>query len=182
MHNFNKALFYSVLVSVLALVSACQPISAPATPPVAAETFRDPFAYCAAVGTMDLPDDRYTGEKLPDSISKQMVEKGIVSADAPADFVQHATWRCMDSHVWVCHYGANLPCDAKADTSTTPNTGMEEFCKANPNTDFIPAVATGRETVYEWSCKDGKPVVGKQIITVDAQGYDSQIWYELTTP
>ncbi len=182
MHSFDKALFFTVLMGVLALVSACQPISALNTTPAAAKTFTDPFAYCAAAGTIDSADDRYIGEKLPKSITKRIVGKGIVSADAPAKFVQHAIWRCMDSHVWICHYGANLPCDSKTDASTTPNTGIEEFCKSNPSSDFIPAFATGRETIYEWSCKYGKAVVGKQIVTVDAQGFDSQIWHELTAP
>jgi hypothetical protein len=28
--------------------------------------FSDPFAYCAAVGTIDAPDARYTGPRVPD--------------------------------------------------------------------------------------------------------------------
>ena len=42
-------------------------------------TFDDPFSYCAAVGTIDSPDSQYIGPKLPDSIVKAMISKGIVS-------------------------------------------------------------------------------------------------------
>src|SRR5271170_4791115 len=30
-----------------------------------AQTFGDPISYCRAVGTIDKPDSRYTGPKLP---------------------------------------------------------------------------------------------------------------------
>ena len=33
-------------------------------------TYTDPFAYCASVGTIDVPDARYDGPKLPDVIAR----------------------------------------------------------------------------------------------------------------
>ena len=182
MKKFYHFTQFLMLGLALMFMGGCQPIAAPANNSASATTYTDPFAYCAAVGTIDAPDASYTGEKMPESILKGLVEKGVVTADAPAEIQAHATWRCMDSQVWVCHYGANIPCDTKADTSQTPTAGMDEFCKANANSDFIPAVATGRATVYNWSCKDGKAVVGKQILEVDAQGYLAQFWYELSAP
>ena len=142
-------------------------------------TYNEPFAYCAAVGTVDSPDARYTGPKLPDSVIQSLIAKGVVSADAPADFQNNATWRCMQDHVWACHFGANLPCMDKADTSKAPASGMEDFCKANPNADNIPAAVTGRATVYEWKCNAGKPEVIRQVFQVDAQGYLAEFWYDL---
>jgi putative hemolysin len=146
----------------------------------AQSSYSDPFAYCAAVGTVDMPDGRYTGPKMPDSIVQGMIKRGIVSADAPPEFQQHAVWRCMNNSVWVCHFGANLPCQEKADTSQTPTPAMEDFCKANPTAESIPAAVTGRATVYEWGCKNGKPEVVKQVFTADPQGYLADFWYELT--
>ena len=35
-----------------------------------APTYRDPFAYCAAVGTVDAPDRRHTGPALPPTIAR----------------------------------------------------------------------------------------------------------------
>lgn len=140
----------------------------------------DPFAYCAAVGTIDTPDARYTGPKIPDSIVQGMIKQGVVSADAPLEFQQNAVWRCMNNSVWVCHFGANLPCSEKADTSQAPAPAMEDFCKTNPTAESIPAAVTGRATVYEWLCKNGKPEVGRQLFTVDPQGYLADFWYDLT--
>jgi hypothetical protein len=37
--------------------------------------FSDPFAYCAAVGTIDAPDARYTGPKVPEVVAR--FEKGL---------------------------------------------------------------------------------------------------------
>ena len=143
-------------------------------------SYDDPFAYCAAVGTIDTPDTRYNGTEMPDSIIQAMIRQDIVSADAPLEFQQNAIWRCMDNNVWVCHFGANLPCQEKADTSQVPNSGMEDYCRENPTAEIIPAFATGRATVYEWACQDGTPEVVSQIFNSDAQGYLADFWYELT--
>jgi hypothetical protein len=78
--------------------------------------------------------------------------------------------------------GANLPCGEKADTSKTPNTGIVDYCKANPAAEFVPAVAAGRATVYEWRCKNGAPEIAKQIFQPDAQGFIAEIWYAIAQP
>jgi putative hemolysin len=144
------------------------------------ETYSDPFAYCQAVGTIDEPDARYTGDPVPAGVVLGLIRLGVVTADAPPEFQSHATWRCMDGQVYACHYGANLPCDEKADTSQTPSAEMEDFCKSNLNADVIPAAVTGRATVYEWKCTDGKPAIVQQVFTPDAQGFLKDFWYQLT--
>lgn len=141
--------------------------------------YSDPFAYCAVAGTIDALDARYNGPAMPDSIVQGLIKHGIVSADAPPEFQQSAVWRCMNSQVWVCHFGANLPCQEKADLSQTPTAAMEDFCKANPTAESIPAAVTGRATVYEWSCADGKAGAVRQAFKVDPQGYLADFWYEL---
>lgn len=147
-----------------------------------ASSYDDPFRYCAAVGTIDQPDGRYTGPELPDSIVQAMVRGGIVTADAPPEFQRNAVWRCMEDHVWVCHFGANLPCAEKADTSQAPAPAMQDYCRTHPTAEAIPAAVTGRATVYEWACKDGKPEVVKQLFTADPQGYLAEFWVELPSP
>jgi hypothetical protein len=141
--------------------------------------YDDPFSYCAAIGTIDTPNQQYTGPKMPDSIVEGMVKQGIVSADAPLEFQKNAVWRCMDNSVWVCHFGANLPCQEKADTSKVPTAGMEDFCKTSPTAESIPAAVTGRATVYEWKCNAGKPEIVRQVFQVDPQGYLANFWYKL---
>ncbi len=142
-------------------------------------SYSNPFAYCAAVGTIDTPDERYSGPRMPDSIVRAIIEQGIVSADAPPEFQRNAVWRCMNSSVWVCHFGANLPCLEKADVSQVPTPEMEDFCRTNPTAESIPAVVTGRATVFEWECNAGKPEVVRQVFQVDPQGYLADFWYEL---
>jgi len=142
--------------------------------------YNDPFAYCAAIGTIDTPDSQYNGVKITNSIIQSMIRQGIVSADAPMEFQQNMVWRCMNHKVWVCQFGANIPCMEKADISQTPTSGMLDYCSTNPTADNIPAYVTGRATVYEWRCKNGKPEMAKQLFTIDPQGYPTVYWYELT--
>jgi putative hemolysin len=144
-----------------------------------AKSYSDPFLYCAAVGTIDTPDERYTGEKMPEPIIRAMVEQQIIAADAPQEIQQNAVWRCMNNSVLVCHYGANIPCLEKADSSQTPTPAMGDYCKANPTAETIPADVTGRTTVYEWKCTDSKPTVLRQVLTSDDQGFISEFWYLL---
>jgi uncharacterized protein len=141
--------------------------------------YSDPFEYCAAVQTVDRPDERYAGPKMPGSVVQAMIELGVVSPDAPSEFQQNAVWRCMAGRVLVCHFGANLPCLEKADTSQTASPEMEDFCRTNPSAATIPAAVTGRATVYEWACKDGKPEAVRQLFSVDPQGYLADFWHEL---
>jgi len=152
-----------------------------ANPGVAQSHFTDPFAYCAALGTVDNPDARYTGPKMPEAIIKGLTRKGVVSADAPREFNENAIWRCMDGKVLACHFGANIPCLEKASLSRTPTSAMEEFCRTDPNADNIPAAVAGRATVYQWRCTSGKPEVVKQFFKPDKQGFLSDFWYEITT-
>ncbi|MGC1377818.1 MAG: hypothetical protein WA821_16415 [Anaerolineales bacterium] len=182
-HNCFRNLL--LCCAILVTLTACAAPTAPVTPPgitaPAVSTYSDPFAYCAAVGTVDSPDARYNGPQMPDAIVQGLIRQGVVSADAPPEFQKSAVWRCINSRVWACHFGANLPCLEKADTSQAPTSGMEDFCKSNPTADSIPAAVTGRATVYEWKCNAGKPEVGQQVFRVDSRGYLADFWYELTS-
>ena len=162
------------LLVVFVLLGACGTPS-----PEAPAPYSDPFAYCAAVGTVDAPDERYTGEAMPAAVLEALVRQGVVSADAPPEFQKNAVWRCMDVQVWACHFGANLPCQERADMSQTPTAEMEEFCQSNPSAEVIPAAVTGRATVYEWKCSEGQPVVVRQVFGADAQGFLADFWFEL---
>lgn len=189
-HSLKVMLSFCLAIVLAGCISPSASGSAPAqgspvpnsTPPKEKSAYSDPFAYCPEVGTSDAPDARYTGPKIPDSIVQAMIKQGIVSADAPAEFQKNAVWRCMDHSVWVCHFGANLPCEEKADASKSPSSAMQDFCKANPSADNIPAALTGRATVFGWVCRDGKPEADRQIFTVDPQGYLAEFWYKLTPP
>jgi hypothetical protein len=189
MCHLTKSIAGLALIVVLFIGACCAPESpvAPTQPQPTEATaspeqsqYSDPFAYCAAVGTVDAPDARYDGPQVPNSIIQSLIQQGVVSANAPADYLTETTlWRCMDGQVWACVIGANLPCQEKADTSRVPTAEMEDYCKTNPTADYIPAAVTGRATVYEWKCSAGKPEAGQQIFQVDPQGYLANFWYKV---
>jgi hypothetical protein len=111
--------------------------------------FEDPFAYCAAVGTIDAPDARYAGPTMPDAVARGLKAAFDMPESAPLEpFRDRSTWRCMAGKVYACTAGANLPCGEKADTSRSPTSAMTAFCRDNPGSDAIPMVVTGRATVY----------------------------------
>jgi hypothetical protein len=144
-------------------------------------SYKDPFAYCAAVGTVDSPDSRYVGPKMPEAIATGLKKAFGAPESAPPDVFEQGTyWRCMDGKVYACNVGANLPCTEKADTSRVPNQGMKEWCESNQDSDFIPAFASGRATIYEWRCTRNEPTIVKEINKPDAAGYISNIWYEIS--
>jgi len=182
----GKRLFNWMTGSVLVvfLSSGCASRSAPTSTVVPTATpaqtqFSDPFLYCAAIGTIDAPDARYVGPAAPEAVIKDLRKKGGIADAAPDDLVSAGTvWRCKDSHVWACFVGANLPC-SKANTSSTPQSEMIDFCKKNPKAGSIPAAVTGHETIYDWRCTDGAPQVVRQRFKPDAQGFVSDFWYEL---
>ncbi len=186
--NYQRLLKWMIgFTSVVFFLSACgapQATAVPTASPSAATgqaQFTDPFAYCAAVGVVDAPDARYTGPEAPEAVVNGLREVLGTPDDAPMEpFVAGTFWRCMDGRVWACFVGANLPCTTKADTSRTPTPDMADFCKANPNSDFIPAYVTGRATVYEWRCTNGAPEIVKQLVEPDAEGFLANIWYEIS--
>ncbi len=143
--------------------------------------FTDPFAYCAAVGTIDAPDAHYAGAQVPPIIAQGVKKAFGAPANAPLKpFLDHTFWRCMGGQVYACNIGANLPCQERADTSRNPTQGMIDFCRNNPHAEVIPAVATGRTTVYEWKCANGVPEIVRQFAQPDARGFLSHIWYPIS--
>jgi hypothetical protein len=165
-----KKYIWIVLIALIAV--GCSSVS---------KTYDDPFSYCAAVGTLDAPDARYSGEAVPDTvISGYLQAAGLTGSMEPLDVLrQTTTWRCMDGNVLVCNYGANLPCNAQANTDSTPTQAMMDYCAQNPGADFIPMSVSGRETIYNWSCDGEAALAGEQIDQPDAAGYLSRIWYTL---
>jgi hypothetical protein len=145
------------------------------------ETFVDPFAYCAAVGTVDSPDARYTGAAVPDAIiAGYKKAAGLEASTEPAEMFRKTTiWRCMAGTLYACNFGANLPCDSRADTNKTPSPAISDYCQANPDAEFIPMSVTGHTTVYSWHCSQSTPGVADQLTQVDAAGYLADIWYPL---
>lgn len=181
----KKNIFLALLAVGMAACSPKIPVANTAVPiPATAfvqETYDDPFTYCAAVGTIDMPDARYTGPKISEEIINGFkAAAGLESSTEPMDmFMKTTIWRCMDHQVYACNFGANLPCDSKANISQTPSPAMEEYCRTNLDSEFIPMSETGHDTVYSWHCVKDRPEVLEQLGEVDVAGFLAQIWYPI---
>jgi hypothetical protein len=168
--------------------AAGQPTQAASAAPLATATAQvtasnDAFTYCASVGNIDTPAAPYSGPKMPDDVLQGLLKAVGAAPNTPTDvFVNGSVWRCMDGKVYGCYVGANLPCDEKANTDTTPTQAESDYCKANPGEDFIPAAVTGHNSIYDWQCKADQAITGKQVFHLDARGYISEIWYAVEKP
>lgn len=161
-----------MLLSLL-LIFALTAVAGPAT-------YTDPFAYCAAVGTLDAPDARWAGDKVPEVIARGLRQEFTGSPEGEISFLLRTSfWRCMGGKVYACAVGANLPCQSKANTSRRPTPAMFQYCQANQDSDFIPMYMSDRASIYAWGCRAGVPVITRQITKPDAQGFLANIWYEI---
>ncbi len=141
----------------------------------AAQTYSNVFDYCAAIGTIDQPDARFTGV-LPDYQAADLFKI------APGALHENAfAWRCMNGAVWVCAQ-LNSPICGKADISRTPTKPMIDYCKMDPDAKPIPMVVMGQEhpPAYDWACRQGVPAVNRQLFTPDPRGYPPELWKQLT--
>jgi len=187
----NLLLFIST-AALISILAACSPAQSGSTAAPATETatdtaatqatYSDPYAYCAAVGQIDTPDARYTGPQMNDSLFKDYLKAAGLDAstDYPDAFKQMTIWRCMDNKVYACNFGANIPCNSKADTDKTPTQAMNDYCTQNPDSDFIPMSVTGHSVIYSWHCNKNTPEILDQTDTVDAAGYQTSFWTALT--
>jgi hypothetical protein len=129
---------------------------------------QNPRQYCAQVGNDDQP--RPAPPALAASIRRLFGIGGTYALET-------TSYRCAGGHVMLCTVGANLPC-GKADFATTLPAATE-WCRTNPNSDFIPMVVTGHDTAYVWRCVGGIAKPGEKIGPVDARGFFSNNWKEL---
>ncbi|WP_444898434.1 hypothetical protein ACJJIX_16140 [Microbulbifer sp. VAAC004] len=142
--------------------------------------FNDPVAYCRVVVNADSPEEPYIGPAKPQVVLSGIYQAAGISAGAPRDWVAGGTfWRCMHGGVYACFVGANLPCEEKADTSKEPSEAIAAYCKSNPASESIPAVVTGRVTIYAWHCENGVPEITRQALQVDERGYIANYWYRM---
>jgi hypothetical protein len=155
-HAFGRVL------SAAAMALACWSIS-----PAHAET---PKQTCSRLGTDD------TARPIPASLVPAV--NTLFHARMPVrTAVDTTVFRCVGRRVLICTTGANLPC-GKADTSRT-SAGAAAWCRDNADAAFVPAVATGHDTIYQWRCHNGAPEVVRQISSVDPRGFVARYWKRL---
>lgn len=125
----------------------------------------DPFDYCAAVGTIDFPDSRYTGPAVGRAIADAL---RVPIASSP----DRVRWRCVDGAVLGCASFRGPSC------AMTPSVAeMVEFCVRNPNAkDLLAPNGT-------WSCAEGAPQIPQgQPWPVDSRGFLPGAWAAIPRP
>jgi hypothetical protein len=127
-----------------------------------------PRAYCARV----INDDhlRAPPHALAEAIKKLFNVDGSYA-------LQTTNYRCADAKVMLCSEGANLPCGKANLSKSLP--GASIWCKDNPNSDFIPMVATGHDTIYTWRCANGIATPGAPVSKIDSRGFFVEYWKAL---
>lgn len=139
-----------------------------ATQLIASTADQSPRQYCAQI----VNDDQPRPAPLALAVPIQHLF-GISGKYA----LETTSYRCAGGHVMLCTVGANLSCD-KADTRSTlpPAT---EWCRTNPNSDFIPMAVTGHDTAYVWRCVGGVAKPSEKVGPIDERGFFSKNWKEL---
>jgi hypothetical protein len=146
-----------------------------------------PQLLCAAlvIGAMSAPPARAANFYCPNPTHEtpQAVPANLLPVVAQAFHTDVAAIRaaayvrCVGPTLMACYVGANFVC-GKADTRRTLP-GATAWCRAHPDSTFIPMAATGHATVYNWSCKGRRAVAGKAIVTVDPDGYIADNWKKI---
>ncbi len=130
-----------------------------------------PAAFCQRVGTDD------TTRPIPEALVPAV--NAAFGTTMPARVAIDTTvYRCATGRVLVCTAGANLPC-GKANASRTPAEGEVQWCRDHPDDASIPAVATGHDTIYQWSCRAGVPRIVRQTLHTDPRGFVAEFWKRL---
>jgi hypothetical protein len=123
-------------------------------------------AYCQQRDTAPAP--------LPASLVPA-VEKAFGLHNADPAWVERSTVvRCMGGRLLACNMGANLPC-GKANTALSLPAG-DDWCRQNPNSDFVPAYISGHDSAEHWRCINGVPAIAGPPDPIDRQGYLTNYW------
>src|SRR3954452_14967676 len=90
----------------------------------------------------------------------------------PAQFPTE--WRCVSGAVFICEIGASGRGCLKAEHSTAPTPGVRQWCRENPNADFVPGAYLSSAAI-SWRCAGTKPAI-VETEGVDEQGYVRRFW------
>ena len=118
------------------------------------------------------------GPRAPVPVPKDLEADVARTFGLPIDLTRQLAFvRCAGDKLLACSVGANLNC-GKADTRRSLP-GASAFCRANPDAQIIPMVATGHATIYAWRCVGQSAVATKAVVAVDPHGYDAGNWKEV---
>ena len=159
---FHRRIPVAALLALVAPVAAFAASSAGIAAPARNE---NPRAYCARVGTDD-------ALRAPPSSLAPAIERLFHIGERYARNATH--YRCARGALEVCWVGANLPCGKAKTTRQLP--AATQWCQTHANSDFIPMVVTGHDTLYSWRCAGRKAEPGAPVGKLDARGFFAEYW------
>ncbi len=156
-------------ILVAGALSACAPREA---------TYHDPVQYCAAVGTIERPDERYGGPATPEWMDDAL-GRALRLGPIGDRMVAPVAWRCAGGSVIACSRGLGMACDERADASRVPSRATLDFCRAFPDVERPLPSLDGVLSRYRWICRAGWPhIIGLQP-GLDAEGYPARYWFRI---
>jgi hypothetical protein len=129
---------------------------------------QSPRAYCAHAGNDDTL--RRPPRALGAAIHRLFNIKGSYA-------LATTYYRCAGGRVLLCSVGANLPCGKANTAKTLP--AATQWCDTHPNSDFIPMVVTGHDTLYSWRCIGHAAHAGAVVGKLDARGFFAEYWKDV---
>jgi hypothetical protein len=126
-----------------------------------------PAPYCKRVGTDD------TLRAVPATLAPAV--RRLFSLQMPDEMIiQTSQFRCMAGDVMVCTAGANLPCGKAKTSRSLPAAG--QYCREHPDSEVVPMVVTGHDTIYHWRCVGASAVAGEAVEPLDPRGFFVRFW------
>lgn len=143
----------------------------------------DPWDYCMYIGTIDRPDDRYIGDRVPYPLMSQLILTKMLIPGYHA--VEGIAWRCDNGQLKVCIVENSDYC-GPAHPNISPPNEMIEYCKEHPDEEWFPGYIQGHgTTLIQWSCKDGVVVIAQNSAasdSLDARGFLIDEWTSIPRP
>jgi hypothetical protein len=133
-------------------ISAAGHMLTPAPVAAQSEAFSNPSAHCRAVVNEDNPPgwDRGT--------------RSMARAAGITESVYAVHWRCSNGQVLVCGV-VDMHETSCSQRDRRQQAEDPEYCRENPNAQFIPFSAGNRRSVFDWRCRGKVPVVAKRYIS-----------------
>ena len=79
----------------------------------------------------------------PPAVQARIAQAFAIDPEA----ARNSVIRCDGASLMACVAGANLNCGAGDTRRDLP--GAADYCRTNPESDFIPMFATGHATIYD---------------------------------
>jgi hypothetical protein len=175
-HKARPVALARSFASALLLLSALAALALTSLPRAAAANDDLP-ALCASLGSDDALRDYQPSLRGGTVKAFRAMFPGAKMPPDDAVLQAQARFRCMNGKAYICFAGANLPC-GKLNTSRQ-NEGAENFCRSEPEADFVPMSATGHDSVYSYRCHDGKAEVLRATYELDERGFAKSLWMAL---